>query len=57
VVARVYACRHDGPYPCPDGEVVEVRTIPRAELAEFLATHRHCPDSVDLARSYLGLGR
>lgn len=45
---RVYECTHDGPYPCPDGEVVEVRTVPRAELAAFVATHPHCPDSVDL---------
>jgi len=45
---RVYACVHDGPYPCPDGEVVEVRTIPRSELAGFLAEHPHCPDSAQL---------
>lgn len=46
---RVYECTHDGPYPCPDGEVVEVRTVPRAELAAFLDEHPHCPDSVVLA--------
>jgi hypothetical protein len=28
--------------------VVEVRTVPVAELPAFLADHRHCPDSVGL---------
>ena len=46
VVGRVYEARHDGPYPCPDGEVVEVRTVDRADLAPFVASHRMCPDSV-----------
>lgn len=46
--ARVYECTHDGPYPCPDGEVVEVRTVPRRELAAFIADRPHCPDSVQL---------
>ncbi len=45
---RVYACVHDGPYPCPDGEVVEVRPVPLAELADFLEAHPHCPDSAEL---------
>jgi len=54
VVGRVYEVVHDGPYPCPDGEVVEVRTVPRAELAAFLADHPHCPDSVAIALPLLG---
>jgi 8-oxo-dGTP pyrophosphatase MutT (NUDIX family) len=45
VNGRVYGCIHDGPYPCPDGEVVEVRTIALVDLPVFLRTHRHCPDS------------
>ena len=45
---RFYVCTHDGPYPCPDGEVVEVRTVPRTELATFLDAHPHCPDSAAL---------
>lgn len=45
---RVYGCVHDGPYPCPDGEVVEVRTVARADLAAFLDEHHHCPDSAEL---------
>jgi len=48
VVGRVYEAVHDGPYPCPDGEVVEVRAVPRVELAAFLAEHPHCPDSAAL---------
>lgn len=48
VVGRIFEAHHDGPYPCPDGEVVEVRTVPRAELVVFLADHEHCPDSAEL---------
>jgi 8-oxo-dGTP pyrophosphatase MutT (NUDIX family) len=48
VVGRVYEATHDGPYPCPDGEVVEVRTVPRHELEAFLAERPHCPDSAQL---------
>lgn len=48
IVARVYLAVHDGPYPCPDGEVAEVRTVPVAELAAFLDAHPHCPDSPPL---------
>jgi len=48
VVGRIFEAVHDGPYPCPDGEVVEVRTVPRAELAAFLAGRPHCPDSAAL---------
>lgn len=45
---RIYECTHDGPYPCPDGEVVEVRTVPLDEVAAFLDEHPHCPDSAVL---------
>jgi 8-oxo-dGTP pyrophosphatase MutT (NUDIX family) len=45
---QVYLARSDGPFPCPDGEVVEVATVPRRALAEWLRTHDVCPDSVDL---------
>lgn len=45
---RVYVSVHDGPYPCPDGEVVETRIVDTADLAEFLATHDHCPDSAQV---------
>ncbi|MFP5577691.1 MAG: NUDIX domain-containing protein [Acidimicrobiia bacterium] len=48
VNGRVYEAVHDGPYPCPDGEVVEVRTVPLQALPAFLADHRHCPDSAEL---------
>lgn len=48
VNGRVYECHHDGPYPCPDGEVVEVRRVPRRDLPAFLADHEHCPDSAQL---------
>ncbi len=46
--ARVYLVTHDGPYPCPDGEVVEVATVPLAELDGWLEGRDVCPDSVDL---------
>jgi 8-oxo-dGTP pyrophosphatase MutT (NUDIX family) len=45
---RVYTVVHDGPYPCPDGEVVEVDTVPRAGLTQWLEGRRVCPDSLDL---------
>ena len=56
VNGRVYEGIHDGPYPCPDGEVVEVRTVPLAELHTFLDTHPHCPDSVQLVLPLLPIG-
>ena len=48
VVGRVYEARHDGPYSCPDGEVVEVRIVPLADLADFVDSHPLCPDSLAL---------
>ena len=45
---RVYLVTHDGPYPCPDGEVVEVATVPLAELTGWLERHPVCPDSLAL---------
>jgi 8-oxo-dGTP pyrophosphatase MutT (NUDIX family) len=45
---RVYLARSDGPFTCPDGEVVEVATVPLPGLAAWLGTHDVCPDSVDL---------
>lgn len=53
VVGRVFEAVHDGPYPCPDGEVVEVRIVPRSELDGFLAERLHCPDSVAMVRPWL----
>lgn len=48
VVGRVYACVHDGPLTCPDGEVVELRTVARVDLPAFLSAHDHCTDSAAL---------
>ena len=45
---RVYLARHDGPYPCPDGEVVEVVTVPLAEVERWAAGRDVCPDSAAL---------
>ena len=45
---RVYLARHDGPYPCPDGEVVEVATVPLADVGEWAAGRDVCPDSAAL---------
>ena len=53
VVGRVYEAVHDGPYPCPDGEVVEVRVLPVDDLDRFLDEHRLCPDSVQLVLPHL----
>ncbi len=46
--ARVYLARSDGPFTCPDGEVVEVATVSLTDLDGWLAGHDVCPDSVDL---------
>ena len=50
---RVYECVHDGPYPCPDGEAVETRVVPRAALTEFLREHPYTPDSAQLVVTLL----
>lgn len=46
--ARIYLVVHDGPFTCPDGEVVEVDTVPVADLDDWLDGRLVCPDSVDL---------
>lgn len=46
--ARVYVVTHDGPYTCPDGEVVEVAMVRLAALERWLDGRPVCPDSVDL---------
>lgn len=46
--ARVYLARSDGPFTCPDGEVVELAMVPLGELEPWLAGRSVCPDSVDL---------
>lgn len=51
--ARVYRVEDDGPFTCPDGEVVEVATVPLAELPAWLAGRAVCPDSVDLVVPHL----
>jgi 8-oxo-dGTP pyrophosphatase MutT (NUDIX family) len=50
---RIYEVEHDGPYPCPDGEVVEVRVVAVGELDAFVATHDVCPDSVAVVLPHL----
>jgi isopentenyl-diphosphate delta-isomerase len=45
---RVYLARSDGPFTCPDGEVVEVATVPLPDLPDWLRSHDVCPDSVEL---------
>jgi 8-oxo-dGTP pyrophosphatase MutT (NUDIX family) len=51
--ARIYLTRSDGPFTCPDGEVVEVATVPLAALDEWLEGRDVCPDSVDLVLPHL----
>ena len=50
---RVYVVRNDGPFTCPDGEVVEVALIPLDELDHWLDGRAVCPDSVDLVVPHL----
>jgi 8-oxo-dGTP pyrophosphatase MutT (NUDIX family) len=45
--ARIYRVEHDGPYTCPDGEVVEVATVALADLPAWLARRSVCPDTGD----------
>lgn len=51
--ARVYRVAHDGPFTCPDGEVVEVATVPLDGLDAWLTDRWVCPDSVDLVVPHL----
>ena len=56
--ARVYLARSDGPFTCPDGEVVEVATVELSDLDAWLSERDVCPDSVDLVLPRLpGRGR
>ena len=48
LLGRVYLARSDGPFTCPDGEVVELAYVPLTEVAEWLQGRDVCPDSVDL---------
>ena len=48
LVGRVYVARHDGPFHFSDGEVSEARFVTPAALADLLATHSFCPDSLAL---------
>jgi len=47
-VARVYHARTAGPFTFADGEIVEAAWIPVAQIRDWLATRRVCPDSVAL---------
>lgn len=51
--ARIYLARSDGPFTCPDGEVVEVATIRLEALGDWLRGRAVCPDSVDLVVPHL----
>jgi isopentenyldiphosphate isomerase len=45
LVGRAYTVVHDGPYTCPDGEVVELALVPFTLLPDWLAEHHVCPDT------------
>jgi 8-oxo-dGTP pyrophosphatase MutT (NUDIX family) len=51
--ARVYRVVHDGPFTCPDGEVVEVATVALVDLPAWLEGRDVCPDSIDLVLPHL----
>ena len=53
--ARVYLARSDGPFTCPDGEVVEVATVALTDVVAWLENRLVCPDSVDLVVPLLTL--
>ncbi len=48
LIGRVYLARSDGPFTCPDGEVVEVSTVSLQDLPTWLEGRDVCPDSRDL---------
>jgi isopentenyldiphosphate isomerase len=54
VLGRVYRVSHDGPYPCPDGEVAELALVPLGSLSSWLADHDVCPDSLAIVVPLLG---
>jgi 8-oxo-dGTP pyrophosphatase MutT (NUDIX family) len=45
LVGRAYTVVHDGPYTCPDGEVVELARVPLRLLPDWLVEHPLCPDT------------
>lgn len=45
LIGRLYVCRHSGPFAFNDGEVVDSRWLPLADLAEFVATNEVPEDS------------
>lgn len=50
---RIYEIVHDGPYPCPDGEVVEVRVVPAGQLTAFVESHEICADTLAVVLPHL----
>ena len=48
LVGRLYACRHEGPFTFDDGEVVDTKWVPLAELAGFVASTTVPDDSAVL---------
>jgi isopentenyldiphosphate isomerase len=49
LLGEVYLVVSDGPFRFADGEVVEVRTVDRDELAAMSGSLPFCPDSIALA--------
>lgn len=49
----IYEVVHDGPYPCPDGEVVETSVVPIDALASWVEAHDVCPDSLAVVLPHL----
>ena len=58
IVGRAYVVRYDGPLSCPDGEVVEVDTVPAVSIDAWAQGRSLCPDSqllvLPLVKRYLG---
>ncbi len=48
LVGEVYSVVHDGPFTFADGEVVEARFVPTAEIERLTGELRFLPDSVAL---------
>ena len=55
LLSATYLCRHDGPFPFSDGEVIESEWVPLVGLLEWLETNQVLPDSRALVLPFLPL--
>lgn len=48
LVARCFVAVHDGPFPCPDGEITETRWVDAGGLGQLLSVEKFLPDGAAL---------